>query len=370
MVFRIELLPAGKGDCIWVEYGPKGKTKSVLIDGGMPSTSAALLERIKKEGKKHVFELIVVTHVDEDHIGGVLEAVADNNDEMFRSEDFWFNSFDHLLAASAPMGPGQGDDLTKSLASAVEAGRLRWNHAFAAGPIVVPDSGPLPVVTLGGGARLTILSPTPAKAATMHKRWVKVTENGRRRLGRDGLAALDEANSALGPAAPPKLNAKSKLETLAARQDSGVSDPSPANGSSIAFLFEYDGKSVLFGADAHHGVLCDSLDRLSPEHALSVDAFKLPHHGSNNNVSTNLINSLCCPLYLVSTNGDDHGHPNANAIATVIVNGLRAEQFDTLELAFNYDNKFTKPWNNDDLQKKYHYKTRYATEGESLVIEL
>ncbi|MBL8683580.1 MAG: MBL fold metallo-hydrolase [Myxococcales bacterium] len=371
MVFRIEMLPAGKGDCIWVEYGPKNKTKSVLIDGGMPSTSDALRKRIAKEKKGHKFELIVVTHVDEDHIGGVLEAVADNKDEMFRAEDFWFNSFDHLLAASAAMGPGQGDELTEKLAAAVTAGTLRWNAAFDAKAIFVPDEAPLPTVTLGGGAKLTILSPTPAKAARMHKRWVDVTEDGKKRLGRDGIAKLDEANSALGPAAPPKLTARTNLATLAARQNSGVSDSSPANGSSIAFLFEYGGKTVLFGADAHHGVLCDSLDRLSPDDAVSLDAFKLPHHGSNNNVSTNLINAVSCPLYLFSTNGDDHGHPNGDAVATTIVNGFRDDQFEKVELAFNYRNKFTSPWDNAELKKKYKYATTYPKKvGESLVIEL
>lgn len=370
MVFRIEMLPAGKGDCIWVEYGPTGRTKSVLIDGGMPTTSDALRKRIAREKKGHEFELIVVTHVDEDHIGGVLEAVADNDDEMFRTEDFWFNSFDHLLAASGAMGPGQGDQLTEKLAEAVKAGTLRWNASFGAKPIFVSDEGPLPTVTLGGGAKLTILSPTPAKASSMYKHWANLTDNGKLRLGRDGLARLDEENLPLGPAAPPKLKSTSNLATLAARQDSGVRDPSRANGSSIAFLFEYAGKVVLFGADAHHGVLCDALDRLSPDEAVSLDAFKLPHHGSNNNVSTNVVNAVSCPLYLFSTNGDDHGHPNGNAVATVIVNGLRKDEFERVELAFNYRNEFTSPWDSAELKRRYGYKTTYAKAGESLVIDL
>jgi hypothetical protein len=370
MVFRIELLPASNGDCIWIEYGPaRDKTRTVLIDGGTANSSDALLDRIKARGEGHVFELIVVTHVDEDHIGGVIEAVA-RADLNFRCEDFWFNSFDHLLEASGALGGAEGDELTTLLQRAVEAGTLRWNNAFRGNAIYVPSSGNLPTVTLVGGAKITLLSPSPAKAKSMRDKWSEATENGKRRLGVRGIAMLDAANRALGKVPVPVLSARSNLATAAEHQDKGVRDPSEANGSSIAFLFEYDGKTVLFGADAHHGVLCDSLDRLSPDEAVSLDAFKLPHHGSNNNVSTNLINAVNCPLYLVSTDGTTFGHPNEHAIATTIVNGLREDQFETVQIAFNYRSDYTSPWDNDALKAKYKYEVRYAKDGKSLVVDL
>lgn len=369
MVFRIELLPASNGDCIWIEYGSARKTRTVLIDGGTANSSDALLDRIEAKGDDHVFELIVVTHVDEDHIGGVIEAVA-SNDGKFRCDDFWFNSFDHLLEASGALGGKEGDELTTLLRPAVDAGTLRWNNAFRGGAIYVPDSGALPTVTLAGGAKITLLSPSPAKAKSMRDKWIEATKSGKRRLGLRGIAKLDEANRALGKGPVPTLSARSNLASSAEHQDKGIRDPSEANGSSIAFLFEYDGKTVLFGADAHHGVLYDALDRLSPNEAVSLDAFKLPHHGSNNNVSTNLINAVSCPLYLVSTDGTTFGHPNEHAIATTIVNGLRDDLFDTVKIAFNYRSDYTAPWDNDALKAKYKYEVMYAEEGKSLVIEL
>jgi hypothetical protein len=32
--FRITMLPALHGDCLWIEYGEEGDTHHVLIDGG------------------------------------------------------------------------------------------------------------------------------------------------------------------------------------------------------------------------------------------------------------------------------------------------------------------------------------------------
>jgi len=82
------------------------------------------------------------------------------------------------------------------------------------------------------------------------------------------------------------------------------SDRTPPNGSSIAFLAEYQGKSCMFLGDAHAPVLVDAIERLLAhrgEEKLRVDAMKLPHHGSRNNVSRELIELLDCPRYLVST---------------------------------------------------------------------
>ena len=96
-------------------------------------------------------------------------------------------------------------------------------------------------------------------------------------------------------------------------------DSSKANGSSIAFIVEYDDKRVLFGADAHPQPLVDALDAPRPtgERRVRIDLFKLSHHGSNANVSTELIEVIDTG-WLISTNGDNFAHPDDAAIAKVI----------------------------------------------------
>src|SRR6185369_528707 len=72
-MFSIELFPAGGGDCLWIEYGSAKAPHRLLIDGGIPATASELRRRIKLvPEKKRCFELVVVTHIDLDHIGGLL----------------------------------------------------------------------------------------------------------------------------------------------------------------------------------------------------------------------------------------------------------------------------------------------------------
>ena len=75
-MFRIELLPAGIGDAIWIEYGDPANPKRIVIDGGpAPSYQKGLLarlERLKKTDPKAIIDLFVITHIDADHIDGCL----------------------------------------------------------------------------------------------------------------------------------------------------------------------------------------------------------------------------------------------------------------------------------------------------------
>ena len=69
---RIELLPALNGDCILVEYLP---AHFILIDGGYVDTyQKFLLPRLKEiAAQGGTLDLMVVTHIDSDHISGVVK---------------------------------------------------------------------------------------------------------------------------------------------------------------------------------------------------------------------------------------------------------------------------------------------------------
>ena len=68
-MFRIEMLPAAHGDCLWLEYGTGESAHRILIDGGPSHCYPALRERILHlaPGNRR-FDLLVVTHIDADHI--------------------------------------------------------------------------------------------------------------------------------------------------------------------------------------------------------------------------------------------------------------------------------------------------------------
>ena len=119
--------------------------------------------------------------------------------------------------------------------------------------------------------------------------------------------------------------------------------------------------SVLLGADAHAPVLATSIRKILKERQadrLTIDAFKVAHHASQNNLSIELLQLLKCQRYLISTNGDHFSHPDREAIARIIKYGGNRPS-----LYFNYRSKTNEVWAQSDLQEKYRYLTCYPESG-------
>lgn len=326
MTLHIELLPAGYGDAILVSYG-RGRKPShhILIDAGQATTVEPLLERLARlrdDGGR--IDLFVVTHIDNDHIGGALKLLADA-DCAAMIASVWFNGYVHLEQATGAglLGPIQGEKLTQQI---VDLG-LRWNTDWPR-PVAPPRVGGPVVVTqptlqeLPCGATALVLSPTQEKLARLRVDWEKVVTAA-------GLRPEHDAVEEAAVVAPGLLGAT--LEDLADART--PIDTAAANGSSIAFVFEFEGKRVLFGADAHPDVLLASFAALD-ERPYRLDACKLPHHGSKSNVTSALVQALDCPLWLVSSNGVRFRHPDDSALARVIVKGVRGDRRP--QIGWNY----------------------------------
>lgn len=116
-MFRIHMLAADHGDCLWVEYGDINRLKRILIDAGTVGTySRSLLpkiqETIKTEGSCK-FELFVVTHIDADHIGGTIEFLKQAGGHDVSIKEIWFNGYFHLSNTSpSVLGAKQAEMLT------------------------------------------------------------------------------------------------------------------------------------------------------------------------------------------------------------------------------------------------------------------
>ena len=126
-------------------------------------------------------------------------------------------------------------------------------------------------------------------------------------------------------------------------------DGSKTNVTSIGFLFEFDGKRIVFTGDADDGRLVASLQPLAAAEGgrLRIDALKVAHHGSDHNLSTDLLDLLDCKRYLISTSGARHSHPNETAIARILKHGGPGK-----ELVFNYRDRATR-WDVEALKSNW-----------------
>jgi beta-lactamase superfamily II metal-dependent hydrolase len=358
-VLRIEMLPAQQGDALWIEYGDPAAPRRVLVDGGTSRTAAVVRERIEALAPTdRRFELLIVTHIDTDHVGGVLRLLADQPPGL-AFDDVWFNAWRHLetVPESSRLGPIDGEILSVLLDHA----GWPWNAAFDGGPVMVPADGPLPVRELPGGLRLTLLSPGPQQLLSLRREWARVVQDAGLDPGEPGRHR--ETLDALAARKGVRLDRLGEGEIdLEARADEPFEpDPSKANGSTIAVLAEFEGASIILAGDAFADVLARTIARLAGERGtrrLAVDAFKLPHHGSTHNVSDELLSVVACSRYLFSTSGAIFGHPDEQAVARVILHGGRDP-----ELLFNYRSDHSTPWEGRELRDRHGYRTVYPAPG-------
>lgn len=308
-MFTIEMLPAQRGDALWLTYGEPPDLHHVLIDGGPRETIGTLVPELERRiaalpGRANRLELLVVSHIDADHIQGIVSLLSGPPRlKLFR--DVWFNGFKHL--APDLLGGPDGERLTELL----EQDPGRWNKAFAGGPAVVPEDADLPTVRLKAGLELTLLTPTGEALAKLAPKWEKEVIKAGLTPGK-------------GAAVPRAWQRDELLGWDIDRAAAAAYRPDRAepNGSSITFIATYDGKSVLCAADAHSEMLTKGLDRLGPgPHRFT--AVKLSHHGSRGNLGPGFLERVRSANWLISTNGASFGHPHPESLARIITTQKR-----------------------------------------------
>ncbi len=373
-MFTIEMLPADEGDALWIEYG-SDPVRRILIDCGRKTAYREIVARVEGDPGM-AFELFVLTHIDADHITGAVPLLQDARFDAERVKDIWFNGWRHLNGLHRDF-EGDIPDTLSARQGEYFGALLRdrdypWNESFGGYAVVVEEDGPLPTLELEGGMKLTLLAPSREKLREMRGRWEDDLqssdpdrhldpgdyERALELLGRDSRHRPDVLSG--GHEGPIVVSELTEIPF-----DPDQSEP---NGSSIAFLAEFEGRAVLFAGDAHAPQLEESLKRLLAArglHVLKLDALKMSHHGSARNNSSALLELIDCPRYLISTNGTRHHHPDPAALARVL------DLYDSgVELYFNYRTEETEPWSDPQLKRRHRYEAIYPSEAGHMKVSI
>jgi Metallo-beta-lactamase superfamily len=355
----VDALPAGFGDCLWIEYGAPRAGPIVLVDGGLGATADVIRERVRHAIKERNVDririrLFVITHIDKDHINGAL-AFLKNPKVPVDFDEIWFNGRPQLeigkFGRTDLLGVNEGEKLWQTLRDDY---RPTWNRSQDGGPVVVPATGSLPVYPLDDTATITLLGPSPKRLQALTWEWEAVVGEFAEPEKDSEDEDLDARPDLLGKAEtwPPQL------------LDYDDPDDATPNGSSIAFLLEVEGRKLFLTGDAFSEDLESSIRRL-PGYDTSrrtyADLFKLPHHGSERNFSPALAAMLDCERYLFSTNCRQHRHPNYSTILRILASGGRRAR-----LQFNYEEDKTICWRDrrTDVPSQFpDYDTEYPKLG-------
>lgn len=345
MTFQMTIFPALDGDCILLSWGVRPDLRHLLVDLGRAQTYEAIKDELKSIGE---LELLVVSHIDADHISGAMPLVQEKEPPV-RPKRVWFNGHEQLVAAKTrnplyePYSARQGDKLSKGI---VRFG-WPWNEEFA-GEIVSTDSpeadGPLDV----GGLTLRLLSPADKDLVALLPYW-----NSELKTTNMRPSDPDEEQAPVIGAQYESFSAVIDVKQLA-RPDRYVADKTKTNGSSIAFLAEFEGKRVLLAADAHSETLEESIRPLAEKEGgrFRLDLMKVSHHGSMANCSPSLLTLLDCTRFAFSTDGSrSHKHPNRETIARILFADPKREK----TLYFNYRQEQTEIWQRHALPSIWNF---------------
>lgn len=344
---RIIILPALNGDCILVEFQT---SHYILIDGGYVDTYEnyllPTLKEIDAQGGK--LDVVVVTHIDGDHISGIIRLLEDM---PIGIGEIWYNGYRHIQSVAVTTEEketfahrsickeSQSEECKLisakqgcTLSALIAQNGIPWNTPGKGNTILAPMSFTL------GDAIIHVLSPNNEDIRVLESFWKK-------RLIKDGL--LKKAHSeeywddayefSLSKDMPgfhfheKKVSKSYDLFKLC--KEVYEPDGSASNGSSISFVLETKGKRLLFLGDSHAETVVASLRALYDEEdaPYKFDVVKLSHHGSYNNNSPELLSLIVTDKWLVSTNGDKYNHPDMPTLAHIITKGKG------MKLYFNYN---------------------------------
>jgi beta-lactamase superfamily II metal-dependent hydrolase len=306
----VRVLEANHGDCVLVSHQGASGAVNILIDGGTSTTFkhgprqrydgalCKVLNELKNKGQ-HI-DLAVLTHIDDDHIHGLIKAFETPGYLSELAKSIWFNS-SRLITQhfNAPEIPENNilliDDSPKtSVRQGKELEALLDEIGCDRAPLVKAGQ-----VHRVGPFILTVLSPNQIQLERLLHKWPSEDESGATAAhNNDYHLSLEE------------IWATDEFEP----------DPSIYNGSSIAFMLEADNTKMLFLGDAHDQVVLESLKELgfNESNKLHLDLVKVSHHGSQYNTSCEFLSLLQSSRYVISTNGSRHGLPNKRTIARII----------------------------------------------------
>jgi hypothetical protein len=348
MILSLDVRKARKGDCLILHYGTRNDPGLAVIDGGPANVYTPQLKprfaqiraaRGMAAGDTLPVDLLMVSHIDDDHIRGVLEltselviAADEHRPLPLKIRDLWHNTFDDALdkspqelmaavtaafgAASIEAVPdvdGIDPDAAMVLASIPQGIRLRDDarrlnlrlNSELHGHLIMAAAG-APSLDMGKGLSFTVAGPL-----------------------KTDLVALQHAHDDF-------LRKQRDVQRTPAALASFTDDSIP-NLSSLVILAESQGLRILLTGDARGDKILTGLERagaLAPGGRLNVAVLKMPHHGSDRNVAPAFFDRVVADHYVFSGDGE-HGNPERATLEMLLQ--ARGDSAYTVHLTYPVD---------------------------------
>ncbi|GAA5003035.1 MBL fold metallo-hydrolase [Acinetobacter puyangensis] len=305
-MLKIHVIDAAHGDCILLYFDHS----KILIDCGPKSFKArrGVLANIEKIlGGNSVIDIAIVTHNDDDHIGG-FEFLLDT---PIKINTIIFNSLqdipDIIKSSQKQISYNQDNILRQKLLEerGIQIQCLTRNST----PLIFRD------------IKLIAITPTVETLERMLKDAdAKKEREEKKKKPKQISSSITE-----------EIKPANALQKIQSDQDVFTKDTSITNKSSIGLVVEYRGFSGLFLGDAHAEDVIEGL-KIAGFGNHQFDVVKISHHGSERNTNIELLKLLGKTEYILcADNETHHKHPNNTTLARI----LSLDKNQTLHLSSN-----------------------------------
>ncbi|MDR3595046.1 MBL fold metallo-hydrolase [Clostridium sp.] len=380
---NLKIFPAGYGDCFLIGIHNLNKSFNILVDGGLSDTYKNSLKKelkkLSKTGQK--IDLLINTHIDSDHINGLISFLRDNNKSKYiEIDEIWYNGLEQIAEAYTMSEKtidndikiidkicekGYEDEFKEiedasaiggiSFSSLIEFGKYNHNKVVDGKAI----TNKLKKIKFSEHVKIKIISPNMEELRILEEEWAEELAKENYKFTVPKCMKLVSTFEFLVSRLKNHYEKYRKNVSGSDELESYVSDlqevdNSIVNGSSISFVLEIDEKKLLFLGDSIVKIKdkCMITKKLIEEYGENAkfNLIKLPHHGSRYNMTNDFLTTFRSDDYVISSNSEKFGHPDIDVLANLI---CRNQQKKTL--IFNYPVRQYEILNNEAWMAHYRY---------------
>ena len=345
MKYTFRTFFCGMGDCIFLMLENGCHTLNIMVDCGKYTDE---IDNFVKTKLKNKIDYLIVTHIDNDHINGLITMLTQNSDLVI--EHIIYNCYQRVMSNRKQWTEKMRENVSRlygqlpividmisqdineekavTLAECIlrkEEWKRTWRREY------VTDESPA-IQLANNMGRIIFLSPSQAALDQLDKKyrklfWQQLYKQKEEEYEKEEtiyealmrIAQLDEDEEIKEENVNDCTINEHTLEQYACQSLSKMDDN---NMASIAFVWEHQGHRILFMGDADPEQVSNAIGKVYKDEKKPIifDLIKVSHHGSAHSTSCGLMDVIDSERFFFTGGGKER--PSLQTLGRIIIRPL------------------------------------------------